>query len=544
MAGPSMSPALAQYVDDELLRAPLLFDQVVEGALDHGRHARSAMSIFERNAADDTMRAVDAARGRMAERYAQSLREQVPAELAKPDPPAANAPAARPLALALVEEDTVALEVEQSHLVELVKSTAEQELRELATYVAALVGDMDVARDHNPFRPEVHVRALWAAAQVLPLSRGHQMILMRWAAAALAQLLRQSYAAACSRLEEMGGEPANYRTVILASGARRSRSVETTFSPDLRRMRETMPARLADAMPGLTYQGQQAPAPRRDGWRDLARSVGTRADRQSIELVSRLFDAMNADDRVPADVKLLVTRLHGPAMRLALRDPGVLDKGEHPLWCFVHLLAYEAEMAPDVADPERRRLLRLGQALVDQLAAQTDQRGALYRHALQRLEVFLHQRLARRCAAVATQIGAMQKVEARLDTGTPPPSSFDGLLDAPVMDTVPAELMRDAGDGAAAERGDASWLDGLRAGQWARLMLQGRWVAAQLLWRGEKRQIWIFGDGASDATWAIRRNALLMMHAAGLAKSLKVRSLVGSAAARVQEEVAASLVAS
>lgn len=541
MLGLRNSPALLQYVDDELLRAPLLFDQIVEGATEHARHALPTMSMFERNVAGETIEALQAKRARLAERYVESLRVQVETELAKPDAlAAAPSRAAMPVVLALVEEDAVALEVEQSHIVQLVRSTAEQEMRELATFLAALVGDMDVAQDHNPFPPDVHVRALWTAAQALPLTRGHQMQFMRWAGTPLAQLLRQSYAASCSRLEGMGVEPATYRTMILPGGARRSHQVESTYSPDLQRMRETMPAPM-DTVQGPSYQGQAEPAPRRAPWRQVAQGVGERVDRQSIELVSRLFDAINDDQRVPEDVRLLISRLHGPAMRLTLRDPSVLDKDEHPLWRFIHLLAYEAEMAPDAADPERQRLLRLAQTLVDQLAAQTDQRITLYRHALQRLEVFLSQRLARRCAAVATQIGAMQKHESRIEEGHTVPSSLDGVIDAYALQTVPAELMSDPADSASEERAGQEWLAGLRAGQWVRLMLQGHWVAAQLLWPGEQRQIWLFGDGASDATWAIRRRALLMMRSAGLAKTLKVRSLVGSAAARVQEAIAASL---
>jgi hypothetical protein len=86
---------------------------------------------------------------------------------------------------------------------------------------------------------------------------------------------------------------------------------------------------------------------------------------------------------------------------------------------------------------------------------------------------------------------------------------------------------------------EVAWLDGLRPGQWVRMLIQGGWVHAQLLWPGERRKVWLFGDGASDATWAVRRGALLKMHAGGLVKTLKVRSLVGSAAARVQEQMAA-----
>jgi hypothetical protein len=69
------------------------------------------------------------------------------------------------------------------------------------------------------------------------------------------------------------------------------------------------------------------------------------------------------------------------------------------------------------------------------------------------------------------------------------------------------------------------------------MFLQGRWVQPQLLWPGERREVWLFGDGASDATWAVRRGALLLMHRQALLKGLKPRSIVGSAAARVQAQI-------
>jgi hypothetical protein len=540
MVSARVSPALKQYVDDELLRAPLLFDQVIEGAIDHGRRNLPAMSTFERNAAGELMQALVSQRGRLSERFVQSLRGQVAEELGKAPAPAAL-PAktgAKAMSLALVEEDAVALEVELSHTIQIVKSAAEHELRELTTFIAALVGDMDVATDHNPFRPDAYARALWAAAQTLPVTRGHQVTLLRWAATPLGNMLRQSYAAACSRLESMGVEPASYRTVILPSGGRRSRSVESTFGPDLLRMRETMPAPV-DTMQAMSYEGQVAPGPRREHWFDVARGVGNRADRQSVELVGRLIEALLQDERVPADVLQLIARLNGPAMRLVLRDPQVLDKDEHPLWHFIHLLAYEAEMAPDPGDPERVRLLRLAHHLIEQIANEAEQRSHLYRHAVSRLEEFLRQRLARRCAAVATQIGALQKFENQLEVDNTVPGALDGVLDAPAMETVPAELMPEASAAAPSDSASEAWLDKLKAGQWVRMLLGGRWVQAQLLWPGEKKEVWLFGDGASDATWAVRRGALLMMHSSQLAKTLKMRMLVGSAAARVQEQLAA-----
>ncbi|MBK9134885.1 MAG: DUF1631 family protein [Betaproteobacteria bacterium] len=541
MVRPPPSPAYLQYIDDELLRAPLLFDQLAEGTVDALRRSMAKLGAADRAATSDLLKGLNTQKARLAEIYTRTLREQADVDRVRAGAaPAMPLKPARSMRLALVEEDEVAADVELSHTIEYIKTHAEHELRELRTYVAALVGDFDVSADHNPFRPEVHAKALWTAAQALPASRGWQMHFMRQATPPLAAVLRQAYAAASSRLESMGIEPASYRTVISPGGSRRSAGVETTYTPDLYRMRDSMAAPLDEATP-LRYEGQHGTADvRRESWADVARQAPNRLDRQAIELVSRLFEAIVTDERVPPDVILLISRLHGPAMRLTLRDAGVLDQQSHPLWRFIHLVTYEAEMAPDTADPERRRLLRLAQQLIDQIAAEPDQRPTIYRRAVLAVEDFLRQRLQRRLTGLATQVGVLQKLEHQaLDGGDGGPDTIGGMVDLPVMDTVPADvLVEAAADPPPSGPASGVWLASLEVGTWVRLYLSGRWVHAQLLWIGERGEVWLFGDGASDTTWAVRRGALLRLHGAALAKTLTMRSLLGRAALKVQQQVA------
>ena len=545
MARPPPSPAFVQYIDDELLRAPMLFEQVAAGATDHLRRTLATLGAADRSATSDLIQGITAHRDRLAKLFTDSLREQASVDRAREGATPASPPRpAKAAKLALVEEDEVAVDVELSHTIEFVKTHAEHELRELRGYIAALVGDLDVSSDHNPLRPEAHAKALWAAAQALPTSRGWQMQFMRQATPPLAAVLRQSYAAASSRLEAMGIEPASHRTVIMPGGSRRSAGVETTYTPDLYRMRETMPAPLEDGAP-LRYEGQQAglAGARRENWAEIARQAPNRQDRQAIELVGRLFEAIATDERVPHDVILLISRLHGPAMRLTLRDAGVLDQQSHPLWRFIHLVAYEAEMAPDGADPERRRLLRLAQQLIDQITVEPDQRPLVYRRAVQAIEDFLRQRLQRRLSGAATQVGVLQKLEHQiLDGGDNGPDTLGGMVDLPVMATVSADILVEAAVASTSPASSAdatrTWLASLEVGTWVRLHLGGRWMHAQLLWIGDRAELRLFGDGASDATWAVRRGALLRLHGAALAKTLTMRSLLGRAALKVQQQVA------
>ncbi len=545
MAVAAPSPLLRTFVDDELLRAPLLFDQVLEGTFDELRRALPRLNPVQRTALADLTHELGRAKTAMREYFLRHLGDQVTRELSRATPPAAapRAPALQAKTLALVDEDEVAIEVELSHTIAAIKSTAEYELRELQTFVAALVGDLDMSRDHNPFRAETWARALWASAQAIPASRSHQVAFMRHATPPLAQLLRTSYAATTSRLESMGVEPAAYRTMILPSGSRRgARSAESTYAPDLLRMRETMPAPLETPSQWATPRqaGPAVPSGRPEHWTDVARGITHKADRQAIELISRLFETMITDSRLPPDVALLISRLHGPAMRLALRDRSLLDHQKHPLWRFINQFAFAAEMAPNEHDPERLQLLRLVQGTIEQLTSEPDQHGNLYHWALERLEIFLGKRLSRRLALVATQVGALQKLEGQLLGLSGPPATTTGALDHHQLDTVPAEFMDTVPPAEVADDLAAAWLGKLRVGDWVRLYIQSRWAQAQLLWLGETREFLLFGDGASDDTWAVRAGAMRMMHAHKLAKTLKVRSIVGSAAARLQEQMAGS----
>ena len=108
---------------------------------------------------------------------------------------------------------------------------------------------------------------------------------------------------------------------------------------------------------------------------------------------------------------------------------------------------------------------------------------------------------------------------------------------------MPAEFIDSGVTPAQSVSAAEAWLAALDTGDWARMFLQGRWLQAQLLWRGEQGEYLLFGDGASDETWAVRSRALALMHSHGLVKTLRVRSIVGSAAQRVQQDVAAETAA-
>ena len=159
MALPPASPLFLQFVEDELLRAPLLYDQLLDAVADAAKRSMAGMTTTQRTAFGELLQALQARRTRLADYFMNSLREQVQAEVSR-QKPVAEKKADKPKTLSLVDEDAVAIDVELSHSIEAIKSGAEYELRELQTFIAALVGDLDMAHDHNPFRAETMARAV------------------------------------------------------------------------------------------------------------------------------------------------------------------------------------------------------------------------------------------------------------------------------------------------------------------------------------------------------------------------------------------------
>jgi hypothetical protein len=148
MSPQPVSRALQQFVDAEMLRAPLLFDQVVDGTLVHARKAMALMSPLDRATASEMLQALTAQHTAAAQAFMESLRQQVATALHKLAPVPAN-PRRESQPLTLVDDAAVALEVELSHTIQAIKDTAEYELMELKTYTAALVGDMHMSADHS-----------------------------------------------------------------------------------------------------------------------------------------------------------------------------------------------------------------------------------------------------------------------------------------------------------------------------------------------------------------------------------------------------------
>lgn len=568
------TPAFQQFVDDELMRAPLLAEQVIEESLGAIRTGAGGMSPRERSLIADVQRALGQHRPLVVREFSRSLRELV-AHAATDGDSTRSPPPTGLGGLSLVDETQVEEDVEISRVIEAIKSVAEAELRELMSYVSALVGDMDVARDYNPFSPEVMARALWSAAQALPLQRPWQLSFMRHACHPMAQLVRKAYAGASARLASQGVEPAVYRTIIVF-GSRRTRGQQDAFfDASANRAETTTPLPGAGGRPTL---GAAAPAPasaprpagqrpsleqlltrtdellralppdshgarreqlRREQRQQMVDSTDKAAERELIDFVGRLFDTLLGDRRLDPDIQNLLSRLQPPALRLALRDASLLDNATHPVWLLMDRMALQGVLHPPAASPERTRMLRFLHGVLDTLVQEHAGDADVFRWARERVAAYERSRFEQRRAAAEAELHSLQALEDQAVAGGPPPTS-PGALDVGQLDTVPADLLDDlvaAGPPADHPSDAAQWLMARRSGEWVHMFMQGAWVNAQLLWYGTHREYWLFADGASATTWAVRRRALERMLQSQLLTALQPRSLIRDASARVLREM-------
>jgi hypothetical protein len=511
---------LQDFVDDELLRAPLVAQQALEDTLTAIAEAQALMRPLERAQAAELAKTLQRARPQLTTAYVQALRRALSSDpgATTPGPVPGAVPALAESELSLVDERTVATDVAIAHLTEAIRNIAEHELRELATFVSALAGDMDVSRDHNPMRPEVHARAMWSAVgTTLPAEL--QVPFMRLSSTPLARVLRKAYAAACARLEDAGVTPAAYRTMVIPGAGRRPRTGRTLTDQALRAIAAELP-------PSARIAGREPEAP-------------VHADPKYLELLSRLFDAVLADRKLPERVLGAIARVQPAALRVALRDPTLLERYDHPVWAFVDRVAWQLDVTPDRPDTERSLALQHVEGLLDQMAREPDQDAALFDWAQGRLLAFEQERLQRHVQAAAAHIAELARIErgfaaAQADDDA---ARAAGAIDVGQLDTVPADLMESL-PGAGAHDGGDAWLDALAVGDVARLLMQGGWIVAQLLWRSERGELWLWKHCQSNVRWPIRRGAMRLLHAEGLAGPLLPRRLVRDAAEQVAAQLA------
>lgn len=553
-------PAITRFTDEELARAPGLADHAITATIDALSRPPADIAGTERLELGRLAIGVAAIRPRLTADYCASLRVQLQAlrRGTAATPPRAAAPAGGKLSLALVDEREVASEVEINRVAHEIRSLAEHELRELRAYLAALSGESHVEQNHIELDATQHARALWAAAQLLGAEPGWPSQFMRHGAKPLALSLRRSWAAASTRLEDAGIQAATYRTLVLPAGMRTTFGGPVVDSRALHAMAQSV-QRIEESLlqrPPAARASPAASAPSPETPRSVP-AARTEADArparrtpaptlsdivcgddapaeppqgQAVSTVAQILDLLDGDPRITADLKPIVERLRQPILQLAAVEPLILTDDEHPAWRFIDRIAWQSSTLPPPPDRERVRTAQVIAGLVDQTCKSPAPGADTFHWALERLIVLERNRHERRAARHARQAQSLAAVEQQLLA----PGSGSGS-DHTQLPTVPADLY-DTLPAALAEVPPAdAWLESLQLGSIARLLMRGRWVHAELLWRSPQRELWLWGDCRSDEVWPVRRGALRMLFQGRLATTAMPDTVVREAAHRLAE---------
>jgi hypothetical protein len=457
----AIAPPFQRFVDDELALAPALVDRVVAGAIQLlGPSKESSAASGERIHYADIVAALQKTT-EFQKTFVESLRRQVAAELDEQrGAPASGARAAAAASgLELMDESRVEVDIEISRAMQLIDSTAEWELRELQTFTSTLIGISHVSAESNPFGPLVYATALWdAACDVVP-AQIERAILLRSAAGVAAGLLKNACAAATTRLEAQGVQPGVYRTVVLpsSSAAFGRPSVEPQRQGPLSGLLGSMPqgahageeARGAVSRPGaLAAARSDGATVRRNAQLEQAllrvdellrqhafetsqpgRTAGSTidqhraalvataiepAERQTIELVTRLFEALLDDSQLQSAFRPIVGRMQVAALRVCLADPSVLDSYEHPLWRLLDRIGLTSQGYSRVEDPRLSAFLAFAAAVAEEMAGASVADSPLFRRGLNRVEGFLAEQLQEQVRAAPTAVDTLHGAERRV----------------------------------------------------------------------------------------------------------------------------------
>ncbi len=435
----SLPPPLLRFIEEELSRTPFLIQRVTAAAISQLQQAtrpEATSSRDERLVRSEVMESLLSSTPEFTQLFADKLREIVTNELGGRLQSTPSGGHHDTTGFDLVDESRVDADIEISRATQAIDQAAEWELRELQTFTSALAGQTHVIANSNPLRPAVYAQALWHATCAITPRLTHRRLLLRTVAGCLAGQLKMTWAAACTRLEGQGIEPSAYKTTAFPSGAapdaaKAKRAGAQRLDHLLSRMPGAAPAAGAPlsgpstadptvsagaqgarfsaafeqallsiegllrshgaAGPGSGGSVDNALLPLHEHGASLADHAADGIDRQIVELLSRLFEAVLCDDQLSAATRAVLARLQVSALRVALGDATMLESDQHPVWQLMNRIAAAAGLWPHPGDPRAAQLLEFSESLATQIAATSQPSTELYSRGLEQLEEHLAQ---------------------------------------------------------------------------------------------------------------------------------------------------------
>lgn len=333
------------HVQEQLGRAPELAQRIVARTQAVLRDSGTDLSLAQdRNLLFGVAEAVQARRADFESALTQHIQDEVRATQG-------DGPSGRKLhemtidQLTLVDENQAEQDIEISRTVQLIDLVAEWELRELQACTSALQGDTTPRPHTNPLRPAVFARALGAATRVLPLSAGERNMLLRLTGRVLADCLREHYREVSATLRSLGCDPVPFKAVTHPRRSAPPSSLIVTQPGALQSLLDRMPLPPPPAAPAAAAAAHAGDltfgvlSRKLDEINDPQGLAARRSQAQVSRLLNTLFQQMQADAEVPAQVRQLIGQMEPVLQRAAQQDTWVLRSDQHPAWRLINQMA-------------------------------------------------------------------------------------------------------------------------------------------------------------------------------------------------------------
>ena len=113
-----------------------------------------------------------------------------------------------------------------------------------------------------------------------------------------------------------------------------------------------------------TVHVEQAARSMRQRTTELKRAASTQSEKATIEIVALMFQAILAEDRIPAGVRVWFARLQMPVLRLAISEPEFFGSFEHPARQLIDrmgscVLGFNADVSGNALEVEVKRVVQV-----------------------------------------------------------------------------------------------------------------------------------------------------------------------------------------
>jgi uncharacterized coiled-coil protein SlyX len=145
----------------------------------------------------------------------------------------------------------------------------------------------------------------------------------------------------------------------------------------------------------------------------LKRAATSQEERATIEIVDLLFQAILAEDRIPASVRVLFARLQMPVLRVAVSEPDFFAASDHPARRLIDRMGACAMGFDRMADTLGDALGREIRRVVQVVEAYPDTGRRVFQTVLTEFEKFIEKFMREQSDAARTAVSLAEQVEQR-----------------------------------------------------------------------------------------------------------------------------------